>query len=102
MILIEIIIFIIPLICICFIQISGAVANDQSGNSVSSAGDINGDGYDDIVIGAPFAISTGGTSYVIFGQGGSNMNNIDLASSTFTSAGTGFKVCFIVLIIKCS
>jgi hypothetical protein len=41
------------------------------GKSVSSAGDINNDGFDDLIIGAPFA--TGGTfnsgaGYVIFGH----------------------------------
>ncbi len=32
--------------------IHGADADDQSGHSVSSAGDINGDGFDDLIIGA--------------------------------------------------
>ena len=32
--------------------INGIDARDRSGESVSSAGDINNDGYDDIIIGA--------------------------------------------------
>ena len=32
--------------------INGIDADDYSGSSVSSAGDINNDGYDDIIIGA--------------------------------------------------
>ena len=65
--------------------------------SVSSAGDINGDGYSDIIIGAYFASHYGrslaGTSYVIFGHNRTtSYNDIDLASSTFTSSGLGFKV----------
>ena len=32
--------------------LAGSARNDQSGRSVSSAGDVNGDGYDDLIIGA--------------------------------------------------
>ena len=34
--------------------------------AISNAGDINGDGYDDFLIGAPYN-SDGGHSYVVFG-----------------------------------
>src|SRR3990167_5549143 len=44
---------------------------DQSGLYVSSAGDINGDGIDDLIIGAYYADPSGrtdaGASYVVFG-----------------------------------
>jgi len=36
------------------VTILGKAANDFLGNGVSGAGDINGDGFDDIVVGAPF------------------------------------------------
>ncbi|BBD63753.1 putative outer membrane adhesin [Nostoc commune NIES-4072] len=51
--------------------INGINPDDRSGNSVSSAGDINGDGIDDLIIGAPFADANGdnsGQSYVVFGS----------------------------------
>ena len=52
-------------------RLEGEAASNRSGESVSSAGDINGDGFDDLIIGAPKANSNGhnsGSSYVIFGK----------------------------------
>jgi FG-GAP repeat len=52
--------------------IEGAAAYDRSGFSVSEAGDIDGDGIDDLIIGVPFAAPNGrpqaGASYVILGS----------------------------------
>ena len=51
--------------------LTGIDPDDESGRSVSSAGDVNGDGYDDLIIGARFADPDGesdaGESYVVFG-----------------------------------
>ena len=53
--------------------IFGADTGDLSGWSVSSAGDVNGDGFDDMLIGARNAAASGnaksfaGDSYVVFG-----------------------------------
>ncbi len=51
--------------------LTGIDANDQSGTSVSSAGDVNGDGYDDLIIGAyradPNGDSEAGETYVVYG-----------------------------------
>ncbi len=48
--------------------INGGTTNDLSGYSVSSAGDVNGDGLDDLIIGAPASQSSTGASYVVFGK----------------------------------
>ncbi len=48
--------------------INGININDSSGASVSGAGDVNGDGIQDIIIGAPGANNNAGQSYVIFGS----------------------------------
>jgi len=49
----------------------GVAANNQAGRSVSGTGDINGDGLDDLIVGAPGAEVNGsnsGSSYVVFGS----------------------------------
>ena len=54
--------------------IHGQDALDQSGVSVASAGDVNGDGFDDLIIGAYLGDGPGNTrgsagdSYVVFGK----------------------------------
>ncbi|MCF2873046.1 FG-GAP-like repeat-containing protein, partial [Octadecabacter sp. G9-8] len=50
--------------------INGVAENDRNGNSVSGAGDVNGDGFDDLIVGAPGDDTNGsdsGASFVIFG-----------------------------------
>jgi hypothetical protein len=48
--------------------IAGQSNGDQSGSSVSAAGDVDGDGLADLIIGAPYAGLEAGKSYVIFGN----------------------------------
>ncbi|MEM6297475.1 MAG: hypothetical protein AAF740_02175, partial [Bacteroidota bacterium] len=62
--------------------LNGVDDSDLSGSSVSAGGDINGDGIDDFIIGAPEADPNGsrsGESYVIFGQMGFGAS-LDLSS----------------------
>ena len=78
--------------------INGFVLNgvnnlDRSGRSVSSAGDVNGDGIDDLIIGASFADSgdhvDAGESYVVFGKNTGFDPSFDLAN---LSEADGFVI----------
>lgn len=65
--------------------IEGANAGDIAGRSVANAGDVNGDGWDDILIGSPSAdpdgVSRAGESYVVFGKAdGSRIELSDVAA----------------------
>lgn len=52
-------------------RISGDTFNGKMGYGISRAGDINGDGFDDLIVGAPDAGgNTAGEAYVIFGTSG--------------------------------
>ena len=61
--------------------IKGDAASDHAGFSVSGGGDYNGDGFDDLLVGAPYADSGGGgdagKAYVVFGKAG-GFGEIDL------------------------
>ena len=73
-------------------KITGQAAESETGNSVSSAGDVNGDGFDDLIIGAHFddvAGTNAGAAYVVFGADGgfTSVNLVNVAAGT-----GGFKL----------
>lgn len=93
------------------IKIGGIDADDNFGRSVSSVGDMNGDGFDDVLIGAPTADPYGmetGQAYLIFGSDTgfaaqqavtsltvdqvSRITNFDVLDSGGFSTGGGFDL----------
>ena len=74
-------------------RFDGAAAGDGSGSSTSGAGDVNGDGFDDVIVGAGRADPSGriraGSSYVVFGRA----DGFDAALNLGTLNGTnGFRL----------
>jgi hypothetical protein len=73
--------------------ILGAAAGDNCGYAVSGAGDFNHDGYDDVLVGAPYNDGFGsdaGAVYIIFGHSTATVfRNISTASLL---SGEGFVI----------
>ncbi|ABK46179.1 putative outer membrane adhesin like protein [Magnetococcus marinus MC-1] len=80
----------------------GAQAGDGLGSSISYVGDLNDDGYEDVIIGAPGANGGQGAAYVLYGSGnvtGSDLYVTDLDGSNgfvingmASSGGVGYSV----------
>jgi len=61
----------------------GTSEGDSAGFSISGAGDLNGDGRPDLVVGAPFrtvAVGAEGETYVVFGRDGEFLPFLPLAN----------------------
>ena len=73
------------------IIISGQVAGDHLGSAVAGIGDVNGDGLNDVLIGAEGTDNSGaddGSAYVIYGRT-TNAMPLDI---TAMSAGDGYEI----------
>lgn len=70
-------------------RINGINPSDFSGSSVSSAGDLNGDGIDDLIVGANFANPgdrrNAGQVAIVFGRSGNFDPTVNLASLNGTN-----------------
>ncbi len=71
-------------------RLEGESAADTSGYSMSAVGDVNGDGYADMVIGAPNHNNEDGRTYVVFG--GPEVGQGGLISLTGLNGTQGFKI----------
>ena len=74
-------------------EIDGAQAGDVAGRSVSCARDVNGDGVDDLLIGAPdadpFNVTWAGAVFVVFGRSGGFPPILSLATLLPENGGDG-------------
>ena len=71
--------------------LDGRAAGDQLGGAVAGLGDINGDGLDDLAVGAPLlndVLINNGGAYVAFGRGGLR----DLTTAAVAAGGVGFTL----------
>jgi hypothetical protein len=72
--------------------INGVVAGEKSGDSISGVGDINGDGIDDVIIGAPNLDrsdeNNSVSSYVVFGSAASQPDPTAINDQEITTLNT--------------
>ncbi len=71
-------------------RILGAAEDDKAGSAVASAGDVNGDGRADLLIGAPYESSGGssaGAAYLLLGP----VDDTSLASASARMLGAAIK-----------
>ena len=71
------------------LKLAGVPADEMTGATVASAGDVNGDGYDDVIVGANFADGWAGASYVVFGRAAGGASSFDLGTVNGTN---GFRL----------
>ncbi len=73
-------------------EYSGELAGDEAGAAVSGGGDVNGDGFADMVVGAVGNTDGGraaGAAYLLLGGTSLGDANLDAADATWTGAAAG-------------
>jgi hypothetical protein len=71
--------------------IDAVLADGRAGTSVDGAGDVNGDGYADVIVGAPApdSLTDGGAAFVIFGK----PDGVSVSVAELVAGGTkGFRM----------
>jgi len=78
------------------IRFSGAGVGDLTGANVAGAGDVDGDGFDDILIAAPGAAGGKGAVYLVYGSNGlsgeidlADIGTVDLPGAKFIGRAVG-------------
>ncbi|MBI2410466.1 MAG: FG-GAP repeat protein [Candidatus Kerfeldbacteria bacterium] len=85
-----------------FSRIPGGLTSNELGASIASAGDVNGDGYDDILVGDTFDSENGtqaGAAYLFYGQSTqfASLDDIDFTNAVkFTGETAGDQAGFSV------
>lgn len=71
-------------------QVQGSTASEHVGWSVNGVGDVNGDGFEDFVTGAPYNATNSGVAYIVYGQAGATRSNIN--TSAINNGTNGFRI----------
>ncbi|ELR98594.1 integrin alpha, partial [Gloeocapsa sp. PCC 73106] len=74
-----------------FIKIQG-IAGDQFGYSVGGAGDFNGDGVSDVVIGAPGPFDGDGSVFILYGGANFPTEELDLNVANSLNVTNGLRI----------
>jgi len=74
--------------------VAGEGSSDNFGVSVASAGDVNGDGYDDVIVGAHYDNGQTGMTYVWHGSASGLSPGTNASDADWSIAGEGSSDCF--------
>ncbi len=69
-------------------KMTGVEQGDRAGRGLAGGGDANGDGFDDLLLGAPFAGSLTGHAYIVYGSA-NPPTNIDLGA---LNGSNGYRI----------